>query len=49
MKIQFLVFKKTATTRDVPDANILFPNQDDCGIDIKDIAISLVIMAFVGP
>ena len=44
--IQPLDFKKTATTRDVPDANIFFPYQDDCGIDIKDISLFLVYNGF---
>ena len=40
--IQPLDFAKTATTRDMPEANIFFPYPDDCGIDIKDIPIFLV-------
>ena len=44
--IQPLEFKKIATTRDVPDANIFFPYQDDDGIDIKDISIFLVYNGF---
>ena len=44
--IEPLDFKKTATTRDVPDANIFFPYQDDCGTDIKDISLFLVYNGF---
>ena len=44
--IQPLDFKKTATTRDVPDANTFFPYQDDCGIDIKDISLFLAYNGF---
>ena len=44
--IQPLEFKKTASTRDVSDANIFFPYGPDCGIDIKDICIFLVYNGF---
>lgn len=44
--IQPLDFAKTATTRDMPEANIFFPYPDDCGIDIKDIPIFLVYNGF---
>ena len=37
-----LEFTKTAETRDLPEASILFPYPDDCGLDIKDIPFFVV-------
>ena len=44
--IQPLTFTKTAETRDVPEASIVFPYATDCGTEIKDIAFFLVYNGF---
>ena len=41
-----LEFTKTAETRDLPEASIIFPYPDDCGLDIKDIPFFIVYNGF---